>query len=158
MSTLTPTALGEFISRHTENVCRTMLNVSVRPGPAAPPAPAVEADTVVAFIGLTGAWNGSGAIACTGDAARHLSGRLLMTEFAQVDDEVLDAMGELANMIVGNVKEDLSQSLGPLAISTPTVIRGRGLQTRSIDGETDARVSFVCDGGTIEVRISLVKA
>ena len=159
MSTLTENALASSVSHHTANVCQTMLNVAVAPIAAAAPAQASDdASAVVAFIGLTGSWNGTGAISCTGEVACRLSGRLLMSEFASVDADVLDAMGELANMIVGNVKEDLAQSLGPLAISTPTVIHGRGLQTRSVDGETDARVTFACEGGVLDVRVSLVPA
>lgn len=160
MATITETTLADAVAHHTANVCQTMLNVAVTrlDRAAIRPSPTEDATTIVALIGLTGSWNGSGAIACTGDTARLLSGRFLMTTFADVDAEVLDAMGELANMIIGNVKEDLAAALGPLAISTPTVIHGRGLQTRSVDGETDARVSFACEGGVLDVRVSLVPA
>jgi chemotaxis protein CheX len=160
MATLTEATLAQSLAQHTANVCQTMLNVAVtqREPSDRSTSPVDEAETVVALIGLTGTWNGSGTIACAGATARHLSGRFLMTEFAAVDAEVLDAMGELANMIIGNVKEDLATALGPLAISTPTVIHGRGLQTRSVDGETDACVSFACEGGVLDVRVSLVPA
>src|SRR5262245_63749345 len=108
---------------------------------------------VMSLVGLTGAWKGTGAVSCSGALARRLCGKLLMTEFAEVDAEVLDAMGELANMIIGNVKEDIAHELGAFALSTPTVIHGEALQTRDVRGELRARVLFTCEGDVLEVRM-----
>lgn len=148
--------LAQMVRRHTANVCLMMLNAAVEEIDPASHASARTGGAVVALVGLTGAWSGSGVLTCSGDLARKLSGRMLMTEFSTVDADVLDAMGEVANMIVGNVKEDVARDLGPLAISTPTVIYGEGLQTRSVEGETEARLWFACDDDVLEVRISLV--
>jgi CheY-specific phosphatase CheX len=37
-------------------------------------------------------------------SARKVSGQLLLSEFTSVDQGVLNAMGELTNMIVGNFR------------------------------------------------------
>lgn len=158
MAVLSREALCQVVERHTSNVCRTMLDVSVEMMADPERAARAGGSAVVSLIGLTGRWNGSGAVTCSGTLARHLSGKLLMTEFGDVDAEVLDAMGEIANMIIGNVKEDVAHDLGPMAISTPTVIHGDGLQTRSVEGETEARVAFACEGDVLEVRVSLLPA
>jgi chemotaxis protein CheX len=156
MPVLSREDLTALVVRHTANVCSTMLAVTVEPTDSAVSPVATPGSAVVALVGLTGAWSGSGVVSCSGPLACRLSGRMLMTEFPAVDAEVLDAMGEIANMIVGNVKEDLATTLGPLAISTPTVIHGDGLQTRSVEGGTGARLLFACEGGVLEVRVSLV--
>ena len=151
-------ALGLLVRQHTANVCRTMLALDVTPCDGVPPAGNAEGGTVVAFVGLTGPWNGSGSLSCSGNLARRLSSRMLLSDCPAVDVEVLDAFGEIANMIIGNVKEGIEHELGALAMSTPTVIYGLGLRTRSIDGETDARVVFACDDDILQVRVSLVPA
>ena len=42
-----------------------------------------------------------------------------------MNEEVLDAMAQLTNMIVGSVKVELESKLGPLGLSVPTVVYGR---------------------------------
>jgi chemotaxis protein CheX len=44
-----------------------------------------------------------------------------MTEASSVDEDVLDAVAEITNMIIGSVKTDLEGELGPLGLSIPTV-------------------------------------
>jgi len=38
-----------------------------------------------------------------------------MSEFASVDQGVLDAIGEVTNMIIGNFKNSLESEIGPTA-------------------------------------------
>jgi chemotaxis protein CheX len=156
---VTETQLRELIATHAARVFSTMLQVAIEPLPDGHATRLkVSGGAVMGFIGLTGSWSGTGSVSCSEALARVVSGKLLMTEFAAVDAEVLDAIGEVANMIIGNVKEELIPSLGPLAISTPTVICGSGLQTRSVSGPTSSTVVFACEGDYLEVRVSLVQA
>ena len=55
-----------------------------------------------------------------------------MTESPAVNEEVLDAVGELTNMIIGNVKTVAEAIVGPLNLSVPTVIYGRNFTSRSL--------------------------
>ena len=70
---------------------------------------------------------------------------LLITEYAAINEDVLDSVAEVTNMIIGNVKTALEDRLGAMGLSTPTVIYGRNFQTRS------ARQSGV-DGGAFPAR------
>ncbi len=54
-----------------------------------------------------------------------------MAEYDSVNEDVLDAIAEITNMIIGNVKNALEQKVGEMGLSTPTVIFGRNFQTRS---------------------------
>jgi chemotaxis protein CheX len=56
---------------------------------------------------------------------------MLMCEATAVNEEVLDAVAELTNMIVGSVKTELEHHLGPLGLSIPTVVYGRNFKTKS---------------------------
>ena len=48
-----------------------------------------------------------------------------------MNEDVLDAIAEVTNMIIGNVKSALEEKVGAMGLSTPTVIFGRNFQTRS---------------------------
>src|SRR5208282_1494902 len=70
---------------------------------------------VVALVGVAGSWTGTGHISCSPQFARSVAGALLMTEYDSVNEDVLDAVAEVANMIIGNVKSFFEERLGPLA-------------------------------------------
>lgn len=114
-----------------------------------------EAEGVVSFIGLTGKYAGTGGLQCTSDAARHLASKFLMNEFAAVNEEVLDAFGELTNMIIGSFKNDMESVIGPMGMSIPTVIYGRNFTTRSLGHEEWVVVPFDCAGHKLEVKVCL---
>jgi chemotaxis protein CheX len=84
------------------------------------------------LIGLAGTWTGAGSITCSPTLACRVCAQLLMTEVTAVNEEVLDAVAELTNMIIGSVKTDLEQHLGPLGLSIPTVVFGRNFKTRTM--------------------------
>src|SRR6266849_3408985 len=61
-------------------------------------------DGVVALVGIGGSWTGSGRICCSPRMAAKLASALLMTNYDAVNEDVLDAVAEVANIIIGNVK------------------------------------------------------
>jgi chemotaxis protein CheX len=154
---LTNDEIAGIIRAVTENVFSTMLGVQVQPGGmTVHTIMADQTEGVVAFVGFTGNWTGSGSIRCNGQSACIIGGKLLMTDFAEVNEEVLDALGEVANMIIGNFKDEAACKLGPLALSTPTVIHGNSFHTRNWNGQSWITVPFTCEGESFEIKICLV--
>jgi len=154
---LTPDEIAELVRVNTEKVFSTMLGLSVQPQPTGvPPVSAGQDGGVISLVGFAGQWSGSGTIRCGAVLARLISGKLLLTDFDCVNEEVLDAMGEMANMIIGNFKEDAADKLGPLGLSTPTVIYGDNFQARNWNGQGWITVPFECAGELFEVKICLV--
>ena len=144
----------------TSEVFDVMLNLAVTPGPAYRDRPNSEpTDGVVALIGLAGPWVGTGLIQCDTDLARVLFSHLVKVEAAPggdgVDGEVLDAVAEIANMIVGNVKTTLEERLGPMGMSIPTVVFGRNFTTRGGGSEPWTIVPFTCRDSRLLVKICL---
>ena len=78
-----------------------------------------------------------------------------MTETSAVNEEVLDAVAELTNMIIGSVKTDLEAHLGPLGLSIPTVVFGRNFKTRSAGNTEWMNVTFDWDGERLLVKMCL---
>ena len=72
-----------------------------------------------------------------------------------INDEVLDAVAELTNMVVGNIKNTLEHTLGPMAISIPSVIYGRNFHFRSLTGKVIASMAFRWNSEPLEVKIVL---
>ena len=80
---------------------------------------------------------------------------MLMTEAAAVNEDVLDAVAELTNMIIGSVKTDLEDQLGPLGLSIPTVVFGRNFKTRSAGTVEWIHVRFLWDGDPLLIKMRL---
>jgi chemotaxis protein CheX len=156
---MTHEQLTRMIRDAAHSVFDTMLNIpladrdsylqTTAPGPS---------EGVLAFVGLAGRWAGSGAFSCSTASAKEISSALLMQECQAVDSDVLDAIGEVANMILGNVKTSLEEELGPMGLSIPTVVYGRNFTTRSVGNSQWTAVPFECAGETVEVHLCLAPA
>jgi chemotaxis protein CheX len=156
---ITPVEIAAIISATTEKVFTTMLGLEVQAGPVNAQATLTnEEGKVVCLVGFAGQWSGSGSISCSASLACAISGKLLLADYTAVNDDVLDAMGEMANMIVGNFKDEAAAALGPLSLSTPTVIYGNNFQTRNWNGQSWIAVPFCCEGERFEVKICLVES
>ena len=143
----------------TINVVSTMLGVELPPGEVSIEIGTPEAnDGVVSFIGLGGAWAGTGSVSCTPALACRICSLMLMMESSGVDADVLDAVAELTNMIIGNVKNDLEPQLGPLGLSLPTVVFGRNFQTRSAGTAEWTVLRFSWEGETLVVKLRLSRS
>ncbi len=141
----------------TQEVFSTMLAMEVRVGePYSEQAPNVS-DGVVAFLGLAGRWSGTGMLSCPPALAAKLAAQLLMSETAEdaITEEVLDAVAEIANMVIGNAKNVMEEELGPMGMSIPTVIYGRNFTTRSVGQGAWLVIPFHCGEHQLEVRICL---
>ncbi|HTB16296.1 MAG TPA: chemotaxis protein CheX [Bryobacteraceae bacterium] len=133
METVTQQDVEQAIFKASREVFETMLNLPLEIEPSVM-TKVIEPETfhgVVALVGVAGSWTGAGHISCSPQFAQKLAGALLMTEYNSVNEDVLDAVAEVANMIVGNVKTIFEEKLGPLGLTVPTVIYGRNYHTRS---------------------------
>lgn len=77
-----------------------------------------------ASVSITGGWEGHVVLGCTPVMARSAAGALLQIPVGELaEDDVADAIGELANMIGGNIKGLLP---GPSSLTLPVVSTGTG--------------------------------
>lgn len=118
--------------------------------------PPENADGVEAMVGIAGTWIGTGRICCTPQFACRVASALLMAECPGLNEEVLDAMAEVANMIIGNVKTHFEETLGPLDLSIPMVVFGHNYKTRSIGAPSWVVVPFQTGECAWEIRFCLM--
>ena len=146
----------ESINQSTQQVFSTMLGVELPPGECVEPSsiPEVHCE-VVALIGLAGSWAGAGSISCSAEAACRVCAQMLMTEANSVNEDVLDAVAELTNMIIGNVKTELETRVGPLGLSIPTVVYGRNFQTKTAGAPGWTVLRFVWGDDIVTVKLCI---
>ena len=146
------------VKQSTTEVFATMLGITVEAGEVfaskGSPAPT---EGVVSLIGLAGPWMGTGSLSCNPQLACKISGALMMSEYAAVDEEVLDAIAEVTNMVMGNVKTLIEEQVGAMGLSIPTVIFGRNFSTKSAGGSWTV-VPFKCFSEKLMVQVCLVKS
>ena len=113
--------INHFIESAT-NVFDTMLGVQVTRKSLSlkdSPAPTHE---VSAIIGLSGRVSGSVVVSFSTNVALKGAGEMLLTEFDDVNAEVVDAVGELTNMIAGGAKAAMDNM--ELSLGLPNVVCG----------------------------------
>jgi len=155
-------SIVKAVAAATNEVFSTMLVMEATPGEAYCEKVPQVSDGVVAFIGLAGKWTGTGMISCSPALACRLASQFLMTDYQPgseaVNEEVLDAVAELANIIIGNAKNLLEEELGPMGMSIPTVIFGRNFTARSAGQGEWVVTPFQCGAERLEVRMHLAPA
>ncbi len=153
---ITQDELVEAIRSATHDVFSTMLDLQLAPGEVfLEKDKSVPSSGVVSLIGLAGPWVGSGSLFCTAEFACKIATHLLQTEYPAMNEDVLDAVAEVTNMIIGNVKSALENRLGEMGLSTPTVIYGRNFQTRSGGNQEWTVVPFLLEGDRMCVQMCI---
>ena len=158
METVTQQDIEQAISQASKEVFDTMLNMPLRIDPSVKRT-SIEPEAfhgVVALVGVAGSWSGTGHMSCTPQFAQKLAGALLMSAYDSVDEDVLDAVAEIANMIIGNVKTIFEEKLGPLGLTVPTVIFGRNYQTRSAGVKDWVLVRLHSGDETMDINFCLI--
>ena len=139
-----PSELAQIV----ESVFETMLNLEAREC-AVPWRP--NADGLTSVVHLAGHWNGAVLVECDRSQACRLAGRFLSTSpIETVDDVVRDVLGELANMIGGNLKCVLTRGI---RLSMPSVVDGGDYSLRVCGAKVRERLAFACEEGLFWITV-----
>jgi chemotaxis protein CheX len=108
-------------------------------------------DRLTSVVHLAGDWNGALLLDCDRRQACHFAGRFLSSEPSEtVDDVVRDVLGELANMIGGNLKSMYARGI---RVSLPSVVDGSDYSMRICGTEVRERLAFQCAEGVFWITI-----
>ena len=133
------------------SVFATMMGLEV--WPCDQPCPA-SAGMLTAAVYLTGEWTGAACVHVEPAQACGFTGHFLgMPAPDDICDDVRDVMGEIANMIAGNLKCTLSPGI---RVSIPSVTDGPGYSLRVCGAHVVCRMGF--DTSTGPFWISLIEA
>lgn len=150
--------LVAIVRAATRDVCVTMLSIVPEEQLAyRDTAAALSSNGVVSLIGMAGEWVGTGSMSCSAALACTLASRLMTAEYDSVSDDVLDAVAEITNMLIGNVKTALEEHLGPMGLSIPTVIHGRNFSSRTVGTHEWTIVPCMLEGDVLEIQLCLAR-
>ena len=142
----------EQITQIVESVFMTMMSLDVSPCDASWNP---SGDRLTSFVHLTGDWNGAVLLDCNPRQACQFAGRILSMDPPDiVDDDVRDVLGELANMVGGNMKCCMPTGV---QLSMPTVMEGRDYDMRICGSQILKRVAFQCAEGHFWVTVLVTK-
>ncbi len=120
------------------DVFATMLGYEVEPGD--PDEPLSPPPAVTAAIFFAGSWKGAVLVECSVLQACHWTSKLVSLPLPDtVNDDVRDAMGELVNMVGGNLKSVLPHGVG---LSMPTLVQGKDYLVKLCGGNLVNRRLF----------------
>ncbi len=134
------------------NLFREYLRFDIKNG-----APYINQDNhdlneVSAIIGLAGDIVGAVVLSFTRETAIAMSSRFSGQTYLALTKEVIDAVGELVNIIAGNAKKDLGDFR--IEISLPGVITGAKYKINWPQGVPIITIPFESDAGAFTVNVS----
>lgn len=152
----TPHEIVEWVTACTTEVFQTMLGMEAQSGEHFVEDPGKGLTMgVIGIIGLVGEWTGTAVVSCSSPLACKIATNMLMEEYPSVTDEVLDAMAEMTNMIIGSLKNLLEGKLGRMGLSIPAVVFGRNFATRRSGKESWYVIQFLVGGERFDVQLCL---
>lgn len=90
----------------------------------------IEGWALLGSITFKGTLEGCLSICCSTPCAQAIAINMLGTDTAEelTEADTCDAIGEIANMVMGSVKARILEKVGNLEVSIPSVISGRSLE------------------------------
>ncbi len=141
----------EQIVEIAQEVWESFLSMSLLPHPLGPDAPALEGQTVTGCVHVSGEWTGSVFLSCHFEVAAAATEAMFAADpGSQSPDEISDALGELTNMVGGNVKSLLP---APSRLSVPSIAVGRSCSVRVPGAVLLDRVVLVCAPGPLHISV-----
>lgn len=89
---------------------------------------------IASLVSFMGKYHGIVGLFCSRSFSMKIASSMLMEEMTDVTSEVIDAIGEISNMIAGNVKTKITANYGEMNLSIPIVFVGGDTQSTTPDG------------------------
>jgi chemotaxis protein CheX len=113
--------------------------------------------SITGMVGFAGTYSGVISIHCPVALALQMTSNMLGMECEEVNEDLNDAIGEIANMLGGNVKQVLSKGGLDVKLSIPTVIAGEDYTVNSLSDSDCVVIPFHVDDNKFIVGLTLTK-
>ena len=146
-----------FVSS-TVNVLRTMAATELKVGKIASKSSKLTEGVVTGIIGMASA-EISGNMVLSFDKASILGivKRMLMEEFTEITNDVVDAVGEITNMVCGGAKGELNKKGYVFDMATPVMIVGEKVEITQLTEGPTMIIPFITQDGKFVVEANLTK-
>ncbi len=151
-SEIVPEIVAAVVELFTDMI---MMDICQDGGPL--PKPGLLKDSITGMVGLAGTHRGMLAVHIPRELALAITTSFLGMEVDKINEDVQDAIGEIANMLGGSMKNILSAKGKDIQLSLPTTIFGAEYSLVS-RAEVDVLViPFKTEVGTLMVELEIAK-
>ena len=138
------------LDRITSDIWTAMLGLTLEPYYDAPVFPP-DQRVATGIVQITGDFEGAVTIQLAESKARQVAAIMFAMEPEEIGDEELsDAVGELANMTGGNVKSTMA---GSCQLSLPSVTSGRDYHVSVPGTSVRDRIGMTCQGELVVITL-----
>lgn len=134
-----------------QDVWSSFLQMELEPHPLGAESPPLDGRTMTGTVHVSGAWQGSVFVQVPCDLAQACAEAMFAADPGSLTaDEVCDALGELTNMVGGNIKSLLP---APSKLSIPSVAEGESYTVRIPGAVLLEKVALVCVAGPLHISV-----
>jgi len=144
--------LIKLLDADVQEIFSTMIGTEISPSQTTQTETKFKGN-VSALIGFAGCYNGMISLNATKKLAMEFTSQMLGMEVTECDDDVSDALGEIANMIGGSFKHHFVNDGHEVRLSTPSVITGE--EYVMTVGSVPDTLTLLYESGTEHFSVSL---
>ncbi|MEA3280847.1 MAG: chemotaxis protein CheX [Thermodesulfobacteriota bacterium] len=139
-----------------KDVFDTMLSMDIEVSSAVTQA-SLDGIKLVGSVSFVGDAMGSVYVQVSDDFAHNITAAMLGIDVEEIEgeDEISDVVGELSNMIGGNLKSGFCDFGLTCALSTPSIITGKDFKVETINMARHERFAFNCKQHTVFVEVCI---
>jgi len=146
---------AQDIADATQEIFSSMVMLDVTPGEPFIRADSTLISSISGIIGLAGTIKGMLAIHLPEKAALAITTAFLGMDAEEIDEDVCDAIGELANMLGGSMKAILDPNGSKVQLSMPSAIHGEEYAVDCLADAESVTVPFAFNGQTFMVELQI---
>jgi chemotaxis protein CheX len=147
--------IAKAVIAATSNILSTMANISPRPGKLFVKTDQTALGDFSAVIGVAGMHKGSICVTFTRKGAISIAQAMLGEDIEDLERDVADTVGEIANMVSGQARATMAEKGVVLHGSTPTVIVGERHRITHLSKSPVMCVPFAMPEGSFTVEFCL---
>lgn len=125
-------AVGDEIVKGARDVFSTMLMVELESEATLLNQRLALQSNLSSMIGLGGGIRGVLAVHCPASVAKAITSTFLGMDVEELDEDVKDAIGEIANMVAGNLKVSLAENGVAIELAIPTSVVGESFNITGV--------------------------
>lgn len=137
-------------------VFASMVFIDITAEPAEQDGTTILEYNLASLIGLAGDLKGILAIQCPGAVAMGITEAMLGMEVSELDGDVKDAIGEIANMVAGGLKEGMLPAGKKIELAIPTTVIGTRVRTSGLSGASRLLIPFTCPLGRFGIELRYI--
>lgn len=143
---------SQLLDLATREVFEIMLGSQLNP---APDTATIEGAALTGMVGLAGAACGVLSVRCSKATANKIAAKMLGQDAADSDETIVDALGEVCNMVAGSFKAKVPGLADSCMLSVPSVISGTSYELHSLANGVRCEVNVLFDQDLVEISLDV---